>query len=202
MKTDNITFAANDYVEVVCIYVPDLANGVIMQTKEYDSGCLTSDPGATLAHGLPDKYAIASYVVLQKNTSTGALSLIEQGSPVQSWDSTNINVDFSGHSFTGTEYRILTSPVGLAVSRAVQGNVFEFTATGVLGAGSTSYVCDKMFSDSPSLIRAVQKTGSGWQNIDNIGALVWVTADANKYLQGNIDSLSPSVANPVRIIVE
>jgi hypothetical protein len=59
-----------------------------------------------------------------------------------------------------------------------------------------------MAKSYPVDLRAIQKTALGWQAVDNIGTLAWVTSDGNKYLRGNIDSLGPSVGNPVKIFVE
>ncbi len=81
------------------------------------------------------------------------------------------------------------------------GNVFEFTATGQLTGVTTAYPCTAITS-VPRGIQAVQKFTEGWRGVDNIGNLCWVTDDANKYLQGDIDSLVPSAGNPVRIFVE
>ena len=204
VKTDvGLPFDANDFVEVTAVYLPKLSNGlVVSQTESFDSGWISSDPGATIAHGLNDKYDIVDIVVLEKDTTTGNIRKLDVSTPVLNWDDTNINVDFSGFSFTNLEYKFVTSPKALQHARTLEGNRFEFTATGQLTNASTSYVCNKIVGDEPNSIRALQLGANGWMNVDTIGTLVWVTNDGNRYLRGDIDGLAPSVANPVRIIVE
>lgn len=204
VKTDvGLPFDVNDFVEVTAVYLPKLSNGlVVSQTESYDSGWISSDPGATLAHSLNSKDDIIDIVVLEKDTTNGRIRKLENSTPVLNWDDTNIYVDFNGFPFTDLEYKFVTSPKALQHARTLEGNKFEFTAPGQLTLASTSYPCNKIVGDEPNSIRALQLGANGWMNIDTIGTLVWITNDGNRYLRGDIDGLAPSVANPVRIIVE
>lgn len=80
------------------------------------------------------------------------------------------------------------------------GNEFDFTATGSLTSSSTAYVCDKM-GEYPQDISALKNvSGQGWTPVD-VTDIVWVTADDNKYLRGDIDALNPSGSETIKIRV-
>jgi hypothetical protein len=197
-----VTFDTSDYIKIVLLYVPSVSNGFVSNATRYESPWFDSTATTSVAHGLDGKDSIKSLSLLEWDVTADRVKTIDPLSLVQDWNNTTIYFDWTGLIPSSTlKYKLVTG--GNALPQAIaslSGSTFEFTATGVLTTSTTSFVCSKMFSDIPYAIEAVQKTASGWEPVDVFG-LVYVTADGNKYLRGDIDSLVPSVSNPVRISV-
>jgi len=198
-----LTFDSGDYLVVKAYRLPELPNTVLDATRVFRSSWYTDTSTTQEAHGLDDKHEIVSAVLLEWDVVSGTIREIDQASLVKWWDDDNIYYDWTGLSPSANlKYRVITSPTAQPYAKPFKGNVFTFTDGATLTNVTTAFPCDKLYFDFPFSIRAVQKMTNGWQNVDNIGALVWVTDDVNKYLRGDISSLSPTSTYPVKIMIE
>ena len=75
---------------------------------------------------------------------------------------------------------------------------FNFTASGQLTAVTTAYPTN--LSDEPRAVYGLQLISGSWYPTDLVG-MVWVSNTYPRYLQGNIDTLSPTVSSPIRIVI-
>jgi len=202
-----LTFTGNDRVDIALYFVPKISNAVVDMSRSYKSDWISTTP-ASLTHDLDDKMDIVGLVLQEWDLTVGTSGRIKNLDPrevVVDWDDDNIYLDWTGKTPSVTlQYRIVSGPTALPFAKPINdGNIFLFDGSGQLTATDTDKPCTKIYYDYPANIRAVQKlTGKGWTNVDTIGSLVWVTDDSNHYLQGNIDGLTPSASEPVRIIVE
>lgn len=199
----SLTFAASDRVEIGLYYCPRVSNGFVSSSQQYESPWFDSALPASATHGLADKFAIRAVSYLEWDVTAGTITQRECTlGLVTKWNDTTIYFDGTGITPSSTlKYKIVAGGSALPQAAApVMGSMFEFTVLGQLASGSTAYVCSKMFGDSPTEIAVVQKKANGWQPVPIVDS-IWVTADGNKYLRGDIDVLVPSVTEPVRITV-
>jgi len=204
INTAGLTFDSGDSVEVVATYMPSLSNGSASLSHSFKSAWMENTSVTTLPHGLTDMEDIAGYEVQEWDVTAGKRKNIDRSGLVVNFDETNFYLDWTGITPSSTlKYRVVTGGSPLPQS-AIHGtrNVFEFTDGTSLTSATTAYPVDIEPGDNVHSIRALQKTSNGWQTVDTIGALVWITDDTNHYLRGDISSLSPSSSNPVKIIVQ
>lgn len=198
-----LTMDAGDYVSILLINIPRLANGIVKDSHVYESPWWTSSPGPSVAHGLTDKNDIKSVVVLREEIATGRQSILTLSTPVKEWDDDNIYFNWiASFDFSTYKFRVLTSPTTMPQAfRPALKNKHEFTATGQLTAVTTAYPLDITDEDEIHDIRCLQKIGGKWQTIYPSGK-VYVEDDTGVfYLRGNIDSEVPSGTNPIRVVV-
>jgi len=203
VSSTGLTFDASDFMRVRAFMFPRLPNTVLDVTRVFRSEWHENSGTTQEAHQLADKFEIVNLVVLEWDVSNDRIKKLPFNNLVKYWDDDNVYYDWTGLSPTSTmKYRVISAPTAQPYAKPFKGNMFEFTDGATLTDVTTAFPCNKMYYDYPFTIRAVQKMTNGWQNVDTIGGLVWVTTDSNHYLRGDISSLSPSGANPVKITIE
>jgi hypothetical protein len=200
----SLTFDSGDYVAIRLEYAPQIANALAVQTRRYESPWWAASPGASVAHGLSDKYDIASYVVLRRDKSTGDLSHEQGSNPVSRWDDDNIYFNWTPFDFATYDYKVITGSTSIPqLFQPAKKNKYEFTATGQLTTSTTSYPLDLEDEEEIVDIRGLQKIGGNWQPVSLVGVAYVEDVAGVFYLRGDIDSaLTPSGTNPVRILVQ
>jgi len=204
INSSSISFGAGDKLIVRLFRFTRQSNGLITATRSFKTPWYENTSTTIVPHSLGDKLEVVGLVLQEWDVTADKMRNLDSREIVENWNDTYIYLDWTGKTPSSTlRYRLVTGPSQLPYARDVIGNVFTFTDGTTLTDTTTSFPCTKIYHDYPVKISAVQKlSGKGWTNVDNIGQLIWVTDDANRYLQGDLDDLDPSLSEPVIIIIE